>query len=84
MIQQFLTQEMGEPRRLKELLPVYFDLHQVYALETQRMILRACNLVPIQEGSRVTFLLETTEPRATPSDSNPPPDPTVRRRTTRK
>lgn len=65
-IQRFLTQEMGGLRRLKELLPVYFDVHQVYALETQREILRACNLVPIQEGFQVTFRLETTtEPQAT-------------------
>lgn len=71
-IQQFLVQEMGSLRRLKELLPVYFDLHQVYTLEAQREILRACNLVPIQEKFRVTFSLETgIGPQATTSGSDP-------------
>jgi hypothetical protein len=57
MIQQFMKQEAGGNQRLKELLPVFFDAHQVYVLETQREILRACNLTPIQDGHLVTFLV---------------------------
>jgi hypothetical protein len=53
---QFLEQEAaGDLRRVKELLPVYFDLYQVYTLEGQMGVLRLCNLEPTLESFRVTF-----------------------------
>lgn len=55
-IQEF--QEAGGLRRLKELLPVYFDMFQIYAIDAQRDILRTCSLTPTLEGFRVTFLLD--------------------------
>jgi hypothetical protein len=54
-IRQFVQQESGGLQRLKELLPVFFDLHQIYIRETQRDILTQCNLIPVQEGVMVTF-----------------------------
>jgi hypothetical protein len=56
-IRHFVTQESGGLQRLKELLPVFFDLHQIYIMQTQRDILIQCNLIPIQEGTMVTFHL---------------------------
>jgi hypothetical protein len=53
---RFLEQEAGgDLRRVKELLPVYFDLYQVYTLEGQRGVLLLCNLEPTLESFRVTF-----------------------------
>ena len=57
-IRQFLARETGGLRRLKELLPVFFDLHRVYALETQKEILAACGLAPVLERTGVTFRLD--------------------------
>jgi hypothetical protein len=54
-IRHFVRQESGGLQRLKELLPVFFDLHQIYIIQTQRDILIQCNLIPIQEGTMVTF-----------------------------
>jgi hypothetical protein len=63
-IRRFLNQDCGGLRRLKDLLPVFFSWHRVYTIETQREILRQCNLTPTTEGAQVTFLLQP-EPRAT-------------------
>lgn len=55
-IQQFTT--ANSLQRLQELLPVIFDRYQIYALETQRTILRECSLTPVISGHRISFCLE--------------------------
>lgn len=48
-------------RRLKEMLPVIFDVHGIYARDTQLSVLRECNLVPVVERlpwPQVTFALD--------------------------
>jgi hypothetical protein len=45
--------------RVKELLPVIFDKHKIFVLETQATILRECSLTPTMERNCVTFELPT-------------------------
>lgn len=62
-------------QRLHEILPVIFDRYQIYALETQRTILRECSLTPVISGHRVSFCLEQGLSTLHPLPS--PPSPTV-------
>lgn len=57
MIQSFKA--ANALQRAKELLPVIFDYHRVFALETQARILRECSLTPIMEKNYVTFEIST-------------------------
>ena len=60
-------------QRLKELLPVIFDVYGVHARETQKSILAMCSLTPVVETapwSQVTFQL-TTESTSSSSPDLP-------------
>lgn len=68
-IQLFVTS--NSLPRLKEMLPVIFDCHMIYTLETQRRILLECSLTPVMCKHQMSICLEPSSPQSNP-DSYPP------------
>ena len=86
-IENFLSQGRMGLVRLRELLPLLFDIHGIFTTESQMRVLRACSLQPVQLTTpfhQVTFAPHPAESGAQEEElsvsSQQPAGPTGRER----